>query len=80
MSPDKIAKLIEHLPPWAQPTPGNMLRYCRIHVDLVPGTPVTSLWCDTCLLPTRYEVPVHVLAADGPVQVGTFSRCDEHQP
>lgn len=50
-------------------------RYVTMH--LVPGTPVTGLWCDTCLLPSRYEAPVYVLGDDGPIKVGVMKRCDD---
>jgi hypothetical protein len=58
--------------------------YCPLQpvsapLNLVAGTPATGLWCETCLLPSRYDVPIYALAADGPIQVGTFDFCDGHQ-
>lgn len=47
-------------------------------VGLVPGTPKLGLWCDTCLLPSRYEIPLYVLGDDGPIRVGTKTGCDGH--
>jgi hypothetical protein len=50
-------------------------------VPLVGGTVTAGLWCDTCLLPNRYEAPIYALTVDGPVQIGTVSQCSEgHQP
>ncbi|WP_292980984.1 hypothetical protein [Mycobacterium sp.] len=47
-------------------------------LQLIAGTPTTGLWCDICLLPSRYDVPVYFLGADGPVQIGTYTHCDGH--
>jgi hypothetical protein len=47
-------------------------------MPLALGTAKTGLWCDTCLLPSRYEVPLFVLDDDGPLNVGVFDRCDGH--
>jgi hypothetical protein len=47
--------------------------------NIVPGTPTTGLWCETCLLPSRYEVPLYVLGSDGPIQVALVNRCEGHQ-
>jgi hypothetical protein len=49
--------------------------HAHIIMNLVPGTPVTGLWCDTCLLPSRYEAAVYVLGDDGPARVGMTARC-----
>lgn len=56
---------------------GTQPRSVAMHLAL--GTPTTGLWCDTCLLPSRYEVPLYVLSDDGPINVGVFDRCDGHQ-
>lgn len=48
-------------------------------MSLTLGNPTTGLWCDTCLLPSRYEVPLYVLGDDGPLNVGVFDRCEGHQ-
>lgn len=53
--------------------------YARITVHITAGTPTTGLWCDTCLLPSRYEIPLYVLGSEGPRQVGLVNRCDGHQ-
>lgn len=45
-------------------------------LTLAPGTPTVGLWCETCLLPSRYEVPVYVLLGDGPSRIGTANGCD----
>ena len=49
-----------------------------VTIHLVPGTPVTGLWCDTCLLPSRYEIPIYVLGDEGPIKTGMINRCREH--
>lgn len=58
--------------------PDEYLMPC-VFLPLATGTPVAGLWCDTCLLPSRYEVPVYVLGDDGPSQIGTAGGCTEHQ-
>jgi hypothetical protein len=57
-----------------------MTVYAHVTLNLVAGTPTTGLWCDTCQLPSRYEVPIYVLGTNGPRQVGLVNRCDRHQP
>lgn len=47
-----------------------------VAMPLTIGTPVTGLWCDTCLLPSRYDVPLYLLDDDGPINVGAFECCD----
>jgi len=45
-------------------------------VPLAPGTPITGVWCETCLLPSRYAVPIYALGSSGPSRIGTASRCE----
>lgn len=51
----------------------------RKPLNLVAGTPTTGLWCDTCLLPSRYEVALYAFGDGGPYQIATYSFCDGHQ-
>jgi hypothetical protein len=48
----------------------------HVRVPLTAGTPTVGLWCDTCLLPSRYRVAVFVMGVDGPRQVGTVDHCE----
>lgn len=68
---DETAPADYHVPGWLGVRPGS------VWVDLVLGTPTTGLWCDTCLLPSRYEVLVYVLGDDGPIKTGVIKRCDD---
>jgi hypothetical protein len=47
-----------------------------VHWPITVGTPKTGLWCPTCLLPSRSDVPIYVLGEVGPFCVGTASHCD----
>lgn len=47
-----------------------------ITLPLAGGSIVTGLWCETCLLPTRYEAQIYVLGEDGPRSIGVIDRCD----
>lgn len=50
----------------------------KAHIfHVTAGTPIVGLWCDTCLLPSRYEVPVHAMSEDGPWQIGLVNHCNE---
>ncbi|MBE5500471.1 Uncharacterised protein [Mycobacteroides abscessus subsp. abscessus] len=56
------------------------MRVNAVALHLVPGTPETGLWCEICLLPSRYEVALYALVGDSaPIHVGTFHGCDGHQ-
>ncbi|SHP61618.1 Uncharacterised protein [Mycobacteroides abscessus subsp. bolletii] len=56
------------------------MRVNAVALHLVPGTPETGLWCEICLLPSRYEVAIYALVGDSaPINVGTFHGCDGHQ-
>jgi len=56
------------------------VRVNAVALHLVPGTPATGLWCQTCLLPSRYEVAIYALVGDSaPINVGTFNGCDGHE-
>ena len=48
-----------------------------IRINLTAGTPRVGLWCDTCALPSRYSIPVHVMSLDGPRQIGSVAKCGE---
>jgi hypothetical protein len=48
----------------------------HLRVQLTPGTPKTGLWCPTCLLPSRSEVPIYVLGENGPSVIATANHCD----
>lgn len=47
-----------------------------VTLPIATGTPTHGLWCETCLLPSRHEVPLYTLAADGPHRIGTATYCD----
>lgn len=34
-------------------------------------------WCPACLLPSQVAVPLYVIGADGPVQVGEVRICEK---
>lgn len=59
-----------HAPAWLGVQPG------AAWAGLVAGGPMVGLWCEKCLLPSRYEVPLYVLDDDGPVRIGTYHHCD----
>jgi hypothetical protein len=59
---------------WGQPSDRTDEGHLRVH--LTPGIPKTGLWCPTCLLPSRSEVPIYVLGENGPFCVGTANHCD----
>lgn len=49
-------------------------------LHVTAGTPVTGLWCDTCLFPARFTVPLYVMGDDGPREIATMARCRNCQP
>lgn len=61
--------------PYTESSGTAQARTC-VTINITYGTPVTGLWCATCLLPSRYTVPLYVLGDDGPYEVGTVDRCD----
>lgn len=48
----------------------------ELTIHLVPGTPRTGIWCDTCLTSARYEVDVLVLGDDGLYPISVIRRCN----
>lgn len=49
-----------------------------IVVTLIPGVPKTGLWCERCALPSRIEIPLHMLSSHGVSELTTVVYCDEH--
>ncbi len=73
MMDDETAPDEYHVPDWLGVRPEARWMH------LVAGAITTGLWCDTCLLPSRYQAQVYVLYDDGPIQVGMIDRCDGHR-
>jgi hypothetical protein len=49
-----------------------------VTITLMPGDPTTGLWCDQCALPSRIEVPLHMLTQHGVTNMKTVTYCAEH--
>lgn len=47
-----------------------------VTLPLAAGSVTTGVWCESCLLPSRYEATVYVIADDGPRPIGVIDRCD----
>lgn len=46
--------------------------------QFVQGTPRLGIWCDKCLLSSRFEFDVFLLDDDGMSFSGTYSGCTEN--
>lgn len=46
-------------------------------LNIAAGTPECGLWCETCLLPSRARVPVHLLAESGVSDLAQYHYCTE---
>jgi len=52
---------------------------CVLTIRVVPGTPRTGLWCESCLLPSRVELDLWWLRADGLRLIAIATACiNEH--
>jgi hypothetical protein len=56
-------------PPTEYQTPGQLT------LPIAAGSSTTGLWCDTCSLPSRCDIPIYALGADGPSLIGIQSIC-----
>lgn len=56
--------------------PAEYTEIAPITLPLAAGSVTKGVWCTTCLLPSRYEATVYVLADDGPRPIGVIDRCD----
>lgn len=49
-----------------------------VTITLIPGEPVIGLWCERCALPSRIEVPLHMLTRHGVSSLKKVVYCTEH--
>lgn len=45
---------------------------------VTPGEPRLGIWCDRCLLSSRFEVDVFIVSVHGVSKVGTYEGCTEN--
>jgi hypothetical protein len=49
-----------------------------VTITLTQGEPTIGLWCEHCALPSRVEIPLHMLTQHGVSNFRTVTYCTEH--
>lgn len=51
--------------------------YSIMTIQIGYNEPVFGLWCERCLKPSGYKVPVYWLQESGVSEFGCIERCDD---